>query len=62
MDETGLLSDALEMVSIALILLVSALGIVAQIDCINENSSDPRAFRALIVLALCHIDWLGILA
>ena len=52
MDETGLLSDALETVSIVLILLVSALGIIAQIDCINENSSDPRAYRALILLLL----------
>ena len=45
-DETGLLGEGLEKLSILLILLVSGLGIIAQIDAIQENNSDPRSYRA----------------
>ena len=46
-DETGLLAGGLEKLSIVLILMVTVLGIIAQIEAIQENNSDPRSFRTL---------------
>jgi hypothetical protein len=56
MDETGLLSNALEKVSIFLILLVSALGIIAQIDAIQDNASDPRNYSPGHIRQLSNKD------
>ena len=45
MDETGLLATGLEKVSIFLILLVSGLGILAQVDAIKANSAHGTTVR-----------------